>query len=199
LAVAERLGAGDATADKAEIFGVPTEVLAFDLGVVDGNVFALPERIFGVENSVVNLDVAGVLEDVFADEVQIPKSQIAGMHKGVRSLLDMEVGYLAGTAVPESFRAIGHLDSLQSQAVYLAEDFWCIDEAVEEPQIAAVPHRRAIRRREIAVAAGDVLTLPDDVHALETAVESFNMARLFESRLAFADGDAGELEVAALI
>ena len=118
------------------------------------------------------------------------------MHKGVSSLLDMEVGYLAGTAVPESFRAIGHLDSLEGQAVYLAEDFGCIDEAVKETEIAAVPERRTVRRREIAVAAGDVLTLPDDVHALETAVFSEDMARLFESRLAFADGDAGELEIA---
>ena len=118
------------------------------------------------------------------------------MHKSVGTLLDLEVGDLTGTAVPEGFRAIGDFDSLQGQAVYLTKDFGRIDEAVEELQIAAVPHRRAVRRREIAVAAGDVLTLPDDVHALETAIDGFNMARLFESRLAFADGDAGELEIA---
>ena len=117
------------------------------------------------------------------------------MHKGVGTLLYLEVGDLAGTAVPEGFRTVGHLDSLQGQAVYLAEDLGCIDEAVKEPQIAAVPHRRTVRRREIAVAAGDILTLPDDVHALETAVFSEDMARLFESRLTFADGNAGELEI----
>ena len=118
------------------------------------------------------------------------------MHESIGSLLDLEVGDLAGTAVPEGFRAIGDFDSLQGQAVYLTKDFGRIDEAVEEPQIAAVPKRRTVRRREIAVAAGDVLALPDDVHALETAVFSEDMARFFESRLTFADGDAGELEIA---
>ena len=118
------------------------------------------------------------------------------MHKGVRSLLDMEVGDLTGAAVPEGFRAIGYLDSLEGQAVYLTEDFGRIDEAIKETEIAAVPKRSSVRRCKIAVAAGDVLALPDDVHALETAVFSEDMARLFESRLAFADGDAGELEIA---
>ena len=118
------------------------------------------------------------------------------MHKGVSSLLDLEVGDLTDTAVPEGFRAIGDFDSLQGQAVYLTEGFGRIDEAVKEPQIAAIPERRAVGSSEIAVAAGDVLALPDDVPALETAVVSEDTARLFESRLAFADGDAGELEIA---
>ena len=187
---------GDSAADETEVLGVPTEVLALDLGVVDSAVLAIPESVFGIEDGVMDLDVTGVLEGVFADEVQIPKSQIAGMHKGVGSLLDLEVGDLATSAMPERLSTIGYLDSLEGQAVYLAEDFGRINEAVEEPQIAAIPHRRAVRRREIAVAAGDFLTLPDDVHALETTVESFYMAGFFESRLAFADGDAGELKIA---
>lgn len=143
-----------------------------------------------------DLDVTGVLEGVLADEVQIPNSEITGMHKGISSLLDLEVGDLTGTAIPEGFRTIGYLDSLQGQAVYLTKDFGRINEAVKEPQIAAVPKRRTVRGCEIAVAAGDVLALPDDVHALETAVFSEDMARLFETRLTFADGDAGELEIA---
>ena len=121
------------------------------------------------------------------------------MHKGVSSLLDLEVGDLTDTAVPEGFRAIGDFDSLQGQAVYLTEGFGRIDEAVKEPQIAAVPHRRSVGGCEIAVAAGDVLALPDDVHALETAVFSEDMARLFESRLTFAYRHALEAQVAALV
>ena len=121
------------------------------------------------------------------------------MHKGVRSLLYFEVGDLPTAAVPESLRAIGHLDSLKGQAVYLAEGFRRIDETVEEPQIATIPHRCAIGRREIAGTASNVLTFPEDIHAFETAVVSEDMARFFETRLAFTDGDAGELEIAALI
>ena len=143
-----------------------------------------------------NLDVAGVLEGIFAHQPNLADTYIAGMHESIGPLLYPEVGDLAGTAVPERFRAVGYLDSLQGQAVYLAEDFGRIDEAVEEPQIAAVPERRAVRGCEIAVAAGDVLAFPDDVHAFETTVFSEDMARLFESRLTFADGDAGELEIA---
>ena len=121
------------------------------------------------------------------------------MHKGVSSLLDLEVGDLTDTAVPEGFRAIGDFDSLQGQAVYLTEGFGRIDEAVKEPQIAAVPERCAIGRREIAVTAGGVLAFPYDVHALETAVFSEDMARLFESRLTFAYRHALEAQVAALV
>ena len=83
LAIAERLGAGDAATDETEIAGVPTEVLTFDLGVVDGNVFALPERIFSVENSVVNLDMLRVLENIFALQLDIGDLKLEGMHKGV--------------------------------------------------------------------------------------------------------------------
>ena len=183
-------------AHETEVPGVPAEVFAFDLGVVDSAVLAVPESVFGIEDGVMDLEITGVLEGVLADKVQIPNSEITGMHKSVGTLLDLEVGDLAGTAVPEGFRAIGDFDSLQGQAVYLTKDFGCIDEAVEEPQIAAIPKRRAVRRCEIAVAAGDVLAFPDDVHALETTVFSEDMARLFESRLTFADGDAGELEIA---
>ena len=50
-----------------------------------------------------------------------------------------------------------------------------------EEEIAAVPERCAVGGCEIAVATGDVLAFPDDVHALESTVESFYMARLFES------------------
>ena len=121
------------------------------------------------------------------------------MHKSVGSLLYMEVRDLSIATVPEGFRAIGYLDSLQGQAVYLTEGFGRIDEAVEETEIAAVPHRRSVGGCEIAVAAGDVLALPDDVHALETAVFSEDMARLFESRLTFAYRHALEAQVAALV
>ena len=50
------------------------------------------------------------------------------MHKGVRSLLDLEIGDLPAAAVPECFRTVGHLDSLERQAVYLAKGFGRIDE-----------------------------------------------------------------------
>ena len=83
MAIAERLGAGDATADKAEIFGVPTEVLTFDLGVVYSNVLGLPKGIFGVENSVVNLDILRVLENVLADQLHLVNTETLSAHKGI--------------------------------------------------------------------------------------------------------------------
>ena len=118
------------------------------------------------------------------------------MHEGIGALLYFEVGDLAGTAVPECFRAIGHADAFEGQVVYFAEGFRRIDEAVEEPQIAAVPERRTVGGCEIAVAAGDVLALPDDVHAFESAFDGFDTTRLFESRLTFANSDAVQLEIA---
>ena len=118
------------------------------------------------------------------------------MHKGILSLLYLKIGDLPAAAVPEGFRAIGYLDALEGQAVYLAKGFRRIDEAVKEPQIAAVPERCAVGRREIAVAAGDVLALPDDVHAFESAFDGFDTTRLFESRLAIAYRHAVQLEIA---
>ena len=66
LTIAERLRAGDTAADEAEVLGVPTEVFAFEFGVIDGNVFAIPERIFGIKDGMMDFDVFCVLECIFA-------------------------------------------------------------------------------------------------------------------------------------
>ena len=71
LAVAEGLGAGDATADKTEIAGVPTEVFALYFRVIDDNVLGLPKGIFGVEYGAAEFDVASVLEDVLSLQLDI--------------------------------------------------------------------------------------------------------------------------------
>ena len=68
FAITKGLGAGDTATDKAEIAGIPAEVLAFDLGVIDRTVLGFPKGIFGIKNSVVDLDVAGVLENVLANQ-----------------------------------------------------------------------------------------------------------------------------------
>ena len=114
-------------------------------------------------------------------------------------MLYLKIGDLATSAMPERLSAIGYLDALEGQAVYLAKGFRRIDEAVKEPQIAAVPERCAIGRREITVAAGGVLALPDDVHAFETTFDGFDTTRLFESRLTFTNSNALEAQVAALV
>ena len=51
----------------------------------------------------------------------------------------------------------------------------------------------------MAIAALDVLTFPDDVHAFKTAVIGEDVAGFFEPRFAFADGNAAELEIAGLV
>ena len=66
LRIAKRLRTGDSAADETKVFGVPTEIFALDLGVVDSAVFAVPESVFGIEDGVMNLEVTGVLEGVFA-------------------------------------------------------------------------------------------------------------------------------------
>ena len=71
LAVAEGLGAGDATADKTEIAGIPAEVLALYFRVVNGNILGFPESVFGVEYGAMNLDVFGILEDVLSLQLDI--------------------------------------------------------------------------------------------------------------------------------
>ena len=121
------------------------------------------------------------------------------MHKGIGTLLYPEVGDLAGAAVPECLRAIGHLDSFERQTVYLAEGFRRIDETVEEPQIAAIPHRCAIGGREIAGTAGDVLAFPDDIHAFKTALDGLDMPRLLKAGLSLAYTYALQAQVAGFV
>ena len=74
-----------------------------------------------------------------------------------------------------------------------------LDSEVGDLTDTAVPHRRSVGGCEIAVAAGDVLAFPYDVHALETAFDGFDTTRLFESRLTFAYRHALEAQVAALV
>lgn len=68
FAITEGLRAGDTATDKAEIAGIPAEVLAFDLGVIDRTVLGFPKGIFGIENSVVDLYVFRILENIFPDQ-----------------------------------------------------------------------------------------------------------------------------------
>ena len=119
------------------------------------------------------------------------------MHKGIGALLYFEVGYLSAPAIPESLSAVGHRHVFKGQAVYLAEGFGCIQMAVVEPQTAVVPERCTVGGGEMAVAANDVLALPESIQPLKTAFHRLYMAAFLEPRLALTDGDAGELEVTA--
>ena len=71
MAIAEGLGTGDATTNETEILGIPTEILAFDFRVIDGNVLGLPEGVFRIEDGVVDFDVFGILEGVVALQLEI--------------------------------------------------------------------------------------------------------------------------------
>ena len=108
LAIAEGLGTGEAATNQAEIAGIPAEVLALNLGVVNGNVLGLPEGIFGIEDGIMDLDVAGVLEDVFALQLEIGYLQLASMHERIRPVLYFKVGYLSVSTLPKGLCAIGN-------------------------------------------------------------------------------------------
>ena len=106
LAITKGLRTGDATTNKTKVAGVPTEVFAFDIGIIDRTVLGFPKGVFGIEDSVVNLYVAGVLEDVSTLQLDIGDLKLVGMHKGIRSVLYAEVGDLTIPAVPESLFAV---------------------------------------------------------------------------------------------
>ena len=199
LAITQGLRAGDMAADEAEVLTVPTEVFTVNLRVIDGDVLTVPEGVFGVQHSVVNLYVAGILEDVFTHQPKVADTKIAGVHKGIETLLYFEVGDFAGMAVPERLVSISHLDAFEGQVVYFAEGFRRINKTVVQPQVAVVPHRRAVGSGETAVTAGNILAFPDDIHTFEKAINGFYMPRLFEPRLPLADSDTFEPQLAALI
>jgi hypothetical protein len=111
LTVAEWLGTGYAATDKVEIAGVPSEVLAFDVRVIDRAVFTFPESVFGVQHGVVNLNAFGVLENLFACQTHITDTKRGGMHKRIGSALYFNVGQLSVAAVPECLCAVSNLDA----------------------------------------------------------------------------------------
>ena len=196
VAIAERLRAGDAAADKAEVMRVPAEVFAADVGIANNAVPTLPECIFGIEYGVMQFDILRILESVFASQLEIGDLKFFGVHERVNAVLNAQVGNLSVSAAPERLITIVHLHALDGKAIYLPEGLRGIEGTVREADAAAVPHRGTVRCREIALAAFYVFTLPEDVLAFETAMVGTDSPRLFESRLAFADGDIAELNVA---
>lgn len=139
MAIAEGLRTGDAATNKAEVAGVPSEVFAFDVGIIDRTVLGFPEGIFGVEDGVVDLDIASVLEDVSALQLDVGDLKLAGMHKGIGSVLHFEIGELSVSAIPKGLFAIRNAKAFKHQAVYLAEGFRGINKTVKEMNITVVP------------------------------------------------------------
>ena len=64
LAIAKGLGAGDAAANQTEVLGVPTEIFAIDLRIIEGYILAIPESILGIQHGIMDLDIANVLEGI---------------------------------------------------------------------------------------------------------------------------------------
>ena len=199
LAITQRLRTGDAAADKPEVLRIPAEVLAFQIGVIDGDVLAVPERIFRIEHGITDLDITGVLEGVLALQLEINNLELLRLEEGIVPLLYAQISNLSAATTPESLSAIGHPHAFNSEPVYLSKSLWRIERAVRQFDAANIPHRRPVRCREMAFHAHNILALPEDVHAFEAAVYRLHTTAFLQPRFAFADGDITELNIAALI
>ena len=146
-----------------------------------------------------DFDAFGVLEDILAMQLEIGDLQLAGMHKGIGTILHLEVGDMSVSAVPEGLGTIGNLETFDGETIYLTEGFRGIDDAVEKADIAIVPKRCSIGGSEMAIMARYVLAFPDDVHAFELAIHGFNPPRFLQSGLPFPYSHTFKLQIATLV
>ena len=111
----------------------------------------------------------------------------------------MKIGDLSVSAPPEGLGTVVDLHPFDGQAVYLAEGFWCVECTAGQSDAADVPYRRPVGGCEEALSAFDIFALPKDVLALKAATVGEDMARLLESRFAFANGDVAEFKFVRLV
>ena len=91
LGIAERLGTGDVTPNKAQVAAMPAEVFAIDGRVDDRDILRVPERILGIKHGVADHDVAAVLEAIVAIEPQIFYLDVLTMHHDIVGMFRLDV------------------------------------------------------------------------------------------------------------
>jgi hypothetical protein len=66
---------------------VPSQILAIERRIVDGDILTLPERVLSKDVSMVNLYILAVLENVFCIALQSIYIDILREHEGIGSLM----------------------------------------------------------------------------------------------------------------
>ena len=195
VGVAEWLSLHDFAVDETETVAVPGKILTIDDRVVDSDILGVPESILGVEDRIAYDDILAVLERVVAIESQIVDLDIAAMHEDIVALVDLNILERDILAVPKSLGSMERLDILETESVHVAEHLWGLDDGIRHDHVAGVPDGSACSRGEMTVGNRDIITFPERVLALETAVGDGDIAAFLERTLAEMYGDILELNV----
>ncbi len=127
-----------------------------------------------------DLDIARILEGILALQLEIGDLTLERMKESIVDIVHLHIGKTNILTMPKSLDSIGHFRLFDSKVFELSKSLWRVDEAVRNTEITTVPHRGSIGGGEVAFQALDILALPEDVHAVEAAVDGFDASRLFE-------------------
>ena len=188
LAVAERLRAADAAADKAEILGVPAEVLAVDVGIVHRHVLGLPESIFRVKLGVADHDVAGILEGIITLLFVTVNVDILAVHEDVVGLGRLHIPQADAAAVPEGLSGIRNADPFERHVGNPAEHLRGLHQGIIHPAALGVPERSPGAVTENAVADSKAAGLPEGILAPELTADGLDVGAFLQRGLSRPDG-----------
>ncbi len=192
LGIAERLLARDVTVDQTQTAGMPSEVLAMEFGVVDGDILHLPKRIFGINLGVVYLYVTTILEHILGIALQTIDADIAAMHEGIGTLVEHHIVQGQSADAPKGLIGIVDGDIFEREVVHLAEEFRAVDHTVPHRHVIGIPDGRARSGCKITILDERTVNVPQRIFAFKVAIAANDVAARLHARLT--EGDTHMVE-----
>lgn len=195
VGIAERLCLDDLAVYECQSIGIPSEIFTIEDGIDDRDIVRIPESVLGVEHRISDLHILAILERIVAIEAEIGNFDILAMHEKIVALVDLDILELDILAVPESLGSVEELGAVEGHAIHLTEHLGSLDDGIGHDEIARVPQSGSSALGEMAIGDGEAVGAPERILALETAVDSLDIACLLERALTSMDGDILETKV----
>ena len=160
---------------------MPGQILAIKHRVIDGDVLALPERVLRHDIRMMNLYILTVLEHVFGIALQSVDKDILREHKGISTLVQLDILQSEAVDLPESLVCIVNDNILQHHVFHLTEELRTVDSATLHDQVISVPDSRARAWSEVTIFNQGTVDMPPRVFAIKLAIAAFHVLTLLNA------------------
>ena len=174
---------------------MPSQILAIEGRIVDSYVLALPKRILGNDVSIVNLYILTILEHVFCIALQSVYIDILREHKGVSTLVQLNILKSQSVNLPEGFISIVNHHILKLYILHLTEELRTIDGAILHHQIVGVPDGRTRSWCKITTLYTSTINMPPGIFAIKLTVITLHTLALLDARFTINNHDILQTEI----
>jgi hypothetical protein len=169
------------TAHEAQVFAIPAKIFAIDFRVVDCDIFRLPESILRVDDRIAYLDILCILEAIVAVLSVVVNTYILAVHEHIVTVAYRHIAELDVAAVPQKLFTVGKIGVFNIYTLHAAEQFGCVDLAVNHAAAARIPQTRACAFGKIAVAHSEIRDLPEHRFPLKPAVDGLDVGAFLDA------------------